>query len=210
MKPYDDNIQTFAAMFTGYDQALSRLGDAVKVKEPTPAFVALFEALNWAVSLDERAGEHWAPEGEVLGFGWRERVRGAHLMQAVRFVRNSIHHQWSDALELDESGRAFPKTFPVVFFEWRWRALSDLPPGRVQKSEKIKPRQAAEEAAYQETLEGKPARTTLHDLGEAFYFLRQVLEPGSIPKRGRRPGTPPSHLAKFGHSRAQSAFSGGF
>jgi hypothetical protein len=49
MKPYDENIQTFAAMFTGYDQALSRLEAAVKEKEPTPAFIALFEALNWAV-----------------------------------------------------------------------------------------------------------------------------------------------------------------
>lgn len=44
--PYDENIQTFAAMFTGYDQALSRLEAAVKEKEPTPAFIALFEALN--------------------------------------------------------------------------------------------------------------------------------------------------------------------
>jgi hypothetical protein len=73
VKRYDENIQTFAAMFAGYDQALSRLQAAVKNTEPTPAFVALFEALNWAVALDDRAAEHWTPEGKVLGFGWRER-----------------------------------------------------------------------------------------------------------------------------------------
>jgi hypothetical protein len=189
MKPYDENIQTFAAMFTGYDRALSRLEVAVKEKEPTPAFIALFEALNWTVALDDRAGEHFAPEGKVLGFGWRERVRGADLMRAVRFARNSVHHQWSDALELDESGRAYPKTFPVVFFEWRWSALAKLPARPVVKSEKAIARQVEEEAAYQQKLEGKPARITMHDLGEAFYFLRMVLEPGSIPRRGYQTGT---------------------
>jgi hypothetical protein len=191
MKPYDENIQTFAAMFTGYDQALSRLEAGVKEKEPTPAFIALFEALNWAVALDDRAGEHFAPEGKVLGFGWRERVRGADLMQAVRFARNSVHHQWSDALELDESGMTFPLTFPAVFFEWRWSALSKLPARPVVKGEKAKARQADEEAAYQQKLEGKPARITMHELGEAFYFLRLVLEPGSIPRRGYQPSGEP-------------------
>jgi hypothetical protein len=188
MKPYDENIQTFAAMFAGYDQALSRLEVAVKEKEPTPAFIALFEALNWAVALDERARKRWTPEGKPLGFAWRERVKGAHLMQAVQFARNSIHHQWSDALELDESGRAYPKTFPVVFFEWRWSALSKLPARPVAKSKKEKALQVEQEAAYQQNLEGKTARTTLHELGEAFYFLRLVLEPGSIPRRGYQAG----------------------
>lgn len=189
--PYDENIQTFAAMFTGYDQALSRLEAAVKEKEPTPAFIALFEALNWAVALDDRAGEHFAPEGKVLGFGWRERVRGADLMQAVRFARNSVHHQWSDALDLDEGGMTFPATFPMVFFEWRWCALAKLPARPLVKSKKAIARQAEEEDAYGQKLAGKPARTTLHDLGEAFYFLRSVLEPGTIPRGAFQPPVEP-------------------
>jgi hypothetical protein len=74
MKPYDENIQTFAAMFDGYDQALTRLERAAKGKEPAPAFIALFEALNWVVALDERAREHWTPEGKPLGYDWRDIV----------------------------------------------------------------------------------------------------------------------------------------
>jgi hypothetical protein len=187
MKPDDENIQTFAAMFSGYDLALSRLETAVKEKEPTPAFIALFEALNWAVALDDRACEHWTPERKALGFGWRDRVKGAHLMQAVRFARNNVHHQWSDALELDESGLELPATLPAGFFEWRWRALGKLPARPPARSEKAKARQAEEEAAYGQELEGKTARMTLHELGEAFYFLRMVMEPGSIPRRGYQP-----------------------
>jgi hypothetical protein len=184
MKPYVESIQTFAAMFDGYDQSLTRLETAVKGKDPAPAFIALFEALNWAVALDDRAGEHMAPEGKPLGFGWRDRVRGAHLMRAVRFARNSVHHQWSDALALDEGGLTFPMTFPAVFFEWRWCALDRLPTRPSIKGEAGKLRQAEEEAEYAEHLEGKTARTTLHELGGAFFFLRQVLEPATIPRRG--------------------------
>jgi hypothetical protein len=121
MKPYDENIQTFAAMFDGYDQALTRLEAAAKGREPAPAFIALFEALNWAVALDDRAGKHFAPQGKTLGFGWRDWPRGAHLMRAVRFARNNVHHQWSDALALDKRGLTPPITPPVVWFEWCWR-----------------------------------------------------------------------------------------
>jgi hypothetical protein len=191
MKPYDENIQTFAAMFDGYDQALTRLERAAKGREPAPAFIALFEALNWAVALDDRAGEHFAPEGKTLGFGWRDWPRGAHLMRAVRFARNNVHHQWSDALELDERGLTPPITPPAVWFEWCWRPLSDLPARPAEKSEKGKKRQAEEEAEYSERLAGQPARLTLHELGEAIHFLRQVLEPASIPRRGYKPPTEP-------------------
>lgn len=189
MKPYDENIQTFAAMFDGYDQALTRLEWAAKGREPAPAFIALFEALNWAVALDDRAGKHFAPQGKALGFGWRDWPRGAHLMRAVGFARNSVHHQWSDALELDEHGLTPPMTPPAVWFEWCWRSLNDLPERPSEKSAMGKKRQAEEEAEYSERLEGNPARLTLHELGEAFHFLRQVLEPMSIPRRGHKPPT---------------------
>lgn len=168
---------------------MTRLETAAKGREPTPAFIALFEALNWAVALDDRAGEHFAPHGKTLGFGWREWPRGAHLMRAVRFARNNVHHQWSDALELNEGKLAYTKTFPVVYFEWRWHPLTDLSARPSEKSEKGKKRQAEEEAEYREKLEGEPARVTLHELGQAFHFLRQVLEPASIPRRGYKPPT---------------------
>ncbi len=182
MKPYSENIQTFGAMFEGYASATSRFHEAAKTRDATAAFVPLFEALNWAVALDDRAAKHWTPHGEPLGLGWRESVQDAEIMEGVRFVRNSVHHQWSDALVLDERGMTFPMTFPAVFFEWRWCSARDLPepePGRR--------RDEAGEEVYRQLLEGQPARLTLETLARAFYFLRQVLEPSSL----RRTGAPP-------------------
>lgn len=190
VKPYAENIQTFAAMFDGYEAALERLETAAKGKDPTPAFIALFEALNWAVALDDRAGEHWTPDGgEPLGFGWRDRLGNAEIMRPVRFARNNVHHQWSDALFLDERSSTFPLKFPVVFFEWRWHALSQLPARPAPPSEKARERRVAEEATYRRLLEGRPARITLRELGKTFYFLRQLLEPATLPRGGRLPIT---------------------
>jgi len=191
MKPYDDNIQTFAAMFDGYDQARARLETAVRGTEPAPAFIALFEALNWAVALDDRAGEHWAPEGKTHGFGWRDLVQDAYRMRALRFVRNSVHHQWSDALSLQGGGIPLPTSLPARFFAWRWRALSELPARPAKKSAKEKIRQAEEETEYREKLEGRHVERTLQELGQAFYLLRMLLEPGSIPRRGYAPPMEP-------------------
>ncbi|HEV7566095.1 MAG TPA: hypothetical protein VGO31_09085 [Microbacteriaceae bacterium] len=182
MKPYAENVQTFAAMFEGYAGATSRFHEAAKTRDTTATFIPLFDALNWAVALDDRAAKHWTPAGEPLGFGWREKVRAAEVMRGVRFVRNSVHHQWSDALVLDETGLSFPITFPAVFMEWRWRAAGELPepePGR--------PRDDAGREVYQQMLEGQPARVTLETLAQAFYFLRQVMEPSSL----RATPTPP-------------------
>jgi len=181
MKPYQTNIQTFAAMFEGYAHAVGRFHEAAKTRDPTAAFIPLFEALDWAVSLDERAAKHWTPAGESLGWAWRDKVRGAEVMRGVRFVRNSVHHDWTDALELDEEhGRTFPMTFPVVFFEWRWRPASELP--------EADRKDANGEEVYRESLEGQPARLTLEAIGQVFWFLRQVLEPSSL----RRTPSPPT------------------
>jgi hypothetical protein len=180
MLPYRANIQTFAAMFEGYSCAVGRFDDAAKTRDPTAMFIPLFEALNWAVSLDERAAKHWTRAGEPLRWTWREKVRHAELLRGVRFVRNSIHHDWSDALELDErKGRTYPRTYPVVFFEWRWRAAGELP-------ELDRP-DADGAATYCEHLQGQAARLTLEMLGQVFWLLRQVLEPSSLR---RQPGLP--------------------
>jgi hypothetical protein len=172
MKPYADNIQTFTAMFEGFAQAIQRFDVSAKERDATQTFVSLFEALNWTVALDDRTGQHWTPEGRPLNWGWREKVRGADIMGGVRFARNSVHHDWSDALELDETGRAYPKTFPVVFFEWRWRSAVDL-----AKPKRLDPHGAV---LYQEQLQGQSARDTLRQLASVFNFLRRLMEPWTL------------------------------
>jgi hypothetical protein len=165
------NTQSFAVMFDGFTQAQKRFQEAAKNADGNVAYVPLFETLNWAVVLDDPTRQYWAPEGKVLGWQWRERVPGAEVMAGVRFARNRAHHQWSDALRLDGGGFQFPLSFPLNFWEWVWRPASELPEGRPDPDG---------EAIYIRGLQGRAARATLAELGGAFAFLRQVLEPGSL------------------------------
>jgi hypothetical protein len=86
-------------------------GRRQKTASETVGFQALFEALNWAVALDERTAAHWAPEGTPLGWHWRERFASGPLIQAVSYARNSVHHQWSDALVWTPPAEVTPDDF---------------------------------------------------------------------------------------------------
>ena len=88
------------------------------------------------MALDDRCAHHWVPEGEPLGFEWRERITGAEVMRGVRWARNGVHHQWSDAL-VREEGKQYPKRFPVVYHEWVWRRAEEFPElGRAKTRER--------------------------------------------------------------------------
>lgn len=78
MKPYGTNIVTFRVLLAGYEQAVNRFGQVSRSRDPLQVFAPLFEALNWAVALDDEAREHYAPEGEPLDWGWRSRVLAAN------------------------------------------------------------------------------------------------------------------------------------
>lgn len=78
-------------------------------------------------------------------------------------------------------------SLPEKCFEWRWRSLGELPARQPKKTEKAREQQAGEEAEYREKLEGMPVDKTLKELGQAFYMLRVLLEPTSIPRHGYRP-----------------------
>jgi len=160
-------------LLDGYAQAVRRFEQEVKGRDAR-AFLPLFEALNWAVAVDERIAEHWAPEGKDKqpGWAWRTRVEGADVMAGVRFARNRVHHQWSDALRLDDSGFTSPLTSPLVSFEWRWRNLADLPPGNRRDPDG--------ESAYRDRLAGAPARLTLARLRDAFAWVGSLLAPHTL------------------------------
>ena len=85
MQPYDDNIVTFQILFEGFTGARDRFHAAKTNRDPGPAFVALFEALNWAVALDDRRRMHWAPDGKALDWKWRDRVPDAPVLAGVPF-----------------------------------------------------------------------------------------------------------------------------
>lgn len=80
-------------------------------RSPAATYVPLFEALNWAHALDERVAAHWVPNGKTVGFGWRDRIPKAEIMAGVRFARNSLHHDWSEAVVLRDGAVSFPLSF---------------------------------------------------------------------------------------------------
>lgn len=162
-------------LLDGYAQAVARFEQTAKGRDGRAAFAPLFEALSWAVAVDERIAAHWAPEGEPLRWAWRDRVEGADVMAGVRFARNRVHHQWSDALRLDKRGFVLPVTLPTGFFDWRWRDLADLPPGERRDSDG--------ESVYRDRVAGSPARLTLRRLRDAFTFVGSLLEPHALPER---------------------------
>lgn len=150
----------FETLFNGYVAAHSRF-DEVRIDRDTEAtFHSLFEALNWAVAMDDHIRLHWKPEGDQLGWKWRdyldEKQRAA--IKGIRFVRNRVHHQWADALQLDTGGLQFPAVFPLVFHEWSWTSAEKIPPGNDDRGIDD----------YRSTLQGKPARLSLSVLGQVY------------------------------------------
>jgi hypothetical protein len=151
------NQVTFSMLLAGYKAAYGRYHDASKGGDATATFVSIFEALNWATSIDERIGRAWRPRGTALGFGWRNEVSEGRLMRGLRFARNSTHHDWADALVIT-TGRQYPKTYPVVYFEWSWRPASELPAAKDTRGQ----------AEYSELMAGRTARAALIGLSELF------------------------------------------
>ncbi len=144
------SIVTFQSMLAGYTDAVARLEEAARRGDSPRTYNGVFEALNWAVALDDRVGHHWAPDGETLNWRWRERVgHGAEIMGGVRFVRNSVHHQWSDAM------RAAPGALlPTVLQHWVWRPADELP----DADRAPNPQQ---EQIYRGLMQGRPVRGCL-------------------------------------------------
>ena len=171
MKAYE-NIVTFEAMVVGYIDAAGRFNRATGRGQGTLAYVALSEALNWAVSLEDRTRRDWAPDGEPVGWEWRERLPNTEVMAGVRFARNRVHHQWADAMVIEQ--RTYPYKFPLLVPEWKWRPANDLPPGDQKHPD------PDGEAAYRRFLEGRQVSVALDDLSGVFYTLQMLLEPASV------------------------------
>ncbi len=126
-----------------------------------------FECLNWIVSLDDRVGAIWAPDGTPLGAAWRDRLGGdAHLSAGIRFARNRVHHQWADAIARRDGFR-YPRRYPRGFVEWTWRPAEDLPAGRYADGESV----------YRQSPAGQRVTDSLAASLGVFQFLSTLLEP---------------------------------
>lgn len=154
----------------GYVGAAGRFHAAADGRDPDAAFFALFEALNWAVAVDDVLGEIWRPAGTREGYDWRARVPNGEVMDGVRYVRNLVHHHWADAVRVEDGGATFPMRFPVRFFSWVWRAADELPPP-TSRWDKLR------RSSYESLLAGRNAETTLASLAEVFSFVGRLLDP---------------------------------
>jgi hypothetical protein len=61
----------------------------------TGYYTALFDALGWANALDNRLRRDLSGE-------WFTEIEGAESIPRIRWARNAVHHQWDEAVYLDE------------------------------------------------------------------------------------------------------------
>ncbi|HEY5852609.1 MAG TPA: hypothetical protein VIW24_00805 [Aldersonia sp.] len=175
MRPYDEPIITFRVLLRGYCEAVERFHASAQT-EPIPGILALFEALNWAVTLDDRVAKHWAPAGTqrvepdgnikpaIPGKKWLERWCGDQTVtRAIRFARNRVHYQWAEALEPDSTDP------PQV--EWSWRSTVDLPPAPPDRPDRDGGN------AYDTLLAGHPVASTLASIQDLYSQFADLLEP---------------------------------
>lgn len=140
------SIETLLA---GYQQALHRWMAGPRINTaPDQAFFAIFEALNWAVAVDDRLKV-------ALPCQWPSAYDDQGYVAGFRYARNAVHHDWADALWLDLRGALLPTPLPFGFFEWCWR-----PALRSSKDRGL--------AEYRTHLSGKPVRFTLEALESLF------------------------------------------
>jgi hypothetical protein len=165
----------------GYAQAYERFLAATAMRDPDAVFFALFEALDWAHAVDDLIALTWSPRREVIGYGWRKdpALGGgdelSNIMSGLRYVRNRVHHQWADALVTD-GGLTLPVTLPARFSAYVWRPACDLPKPPNEG------REAPGRTAYARALAGHRADEALEEMGRAFTFIGQLLDPPIAPR----------------------------
>jgi hypothetical protein len=145
MEPAEVGLGTLLA---GYRQAYQRWMNGPRIDpDPEQAFFAIFEALNWAVSIDDRLKDTL--------LGWLSACDERGYVVGFRYARNAVHHHWAEALWLDRRGATLPTPLPHAFFEWCWQ-----PQLRATNERGL--------AKYRTHLSGQPVRFTLEALESVF------------------------------------------
>jgi hypothetical protein len=88
-------------------------------------YLALFEALNWGVSLDDRLSADWPYEEICFGRYWCDEFAGGGLIRGLRHARNAVHHDWSLALDVDPVQNLFQKRIELLWLCWNGELTAD-------------------------------------------------------------------------------------
>lgn len=121
---------------------------------PSGRLIALFEALNWASALGDKLQQEWRVVHPDESWWWQD-VPAGETARALRFARNSVHHDWAQAIVLPEVQP--PTQTREGWHLWRWAdALSSDRPD------------PEGEAAYQSRLAREVAGITLIHVTSVF------------------------------------------
>lgn len=162
MPEYKGDRVQIGVMIRGYKQAQARYAEVAGRHDASEAtYFALFEALNWAVAVEDVIREVWWPHGKRLGWKWRDEVPGAEVMQGIRMARNLLHHHWASAPRIDfVNGR----------HGWSWPQADALPPTTTKGDAEAVP-------IYSAMLAGVSVADTLHSVGAVFAQVGQFVDP---------------------------------
>jgi len=149
------------ASIQGFIAALTRLDDADGLR---PTFIALSEALYWAIAIeDDVRKEPWYEVRRAASESWV-------VIPGIRYARNFATHQVV-ALTEHVGGLTIPFTVPFSIPPIRslWLAYEELPPP--DKLSKFTPNQ---QASYRDHLSGQPTIDTLLRVQAWFRSLQDV------------------------------------
>ena len=119
-------------------------------------YQSLFEALNWAYTLDDRLARELG-EDSYDDLTDEEEIRDlAKSVRAFRYARNAVQHQWDEAVYLDqEKGKEASGRMLNIFWRWLPELQGDT-------------RDPEGQAEYTERLAGEVVLTTLTGLMPVF------------------------------------------
>jgi hypothetical protein len=138
----------------GYRRAHARFTKTAHQRERKKRFIPLFETLNWAVA--------------IMDFD--SRFRQDEIVVALRFARNRVHHQLSEALEPRDEPNPLVitavrgqtrKVGPSTLLEWFWLPADQLP---IPKARFRNEGYRKGKKAYRDLLEGEPVEHALTHL----------------------------------------------
>ena len=132
----------------GFKQSHQRVSLAKNQTDRKQMFIALFEALNWIVSIDDRLRRNEPKWQDQFG-------NSGEIVRAIRLGRNRVHHQWADIFFYSRQGLMLPVQIPSPLFDYVWIEAKQLPP----VAKKFEDREG--KALYQQLLENQPVRHSL-------------------------------------------------
>jgi hypothetical protein len=158
---------------TGLNEEATAGADAPRLDRQVLAAewgTAVFEALNWSVTLDERLRH------EFDGSDWTAAVNGGGVVRALRYARNCVHHNWAAALDTDLGPNELLAPHATVFgITWANELRSDRPDRRGA-------------AAYGRALAGRNAGDTLLAAAKVYEEgVRSLVGADTSPEAGAAP-----------------------